>query len=149
MYNLNGGKACWNLDPGNAAGIAIPIFQRYTWRSGFYHVQSSLDYGEPRELAFPRQIYADGDTRAIYARAWRAYLQDRYDGDTKVMTCKVDLAGLRVDAGLLRNFYWYEGALWVLNKIKNYSMTTHAPTDCEFVQVQDKDNYTNGQNFSI
>ena len=148
MYNITGGKACWDLDPGDAAGIDIPIFQRYLWRSGNYHVKSSLDYGEPRELAFPRQIYADGDTRAIYARAWRAYLQDRYDGDTKVMSCKVDLAGLRVDAGLLRNFYWYEGALWVLNKIKNHSMTTRSLTDCEFVQVQDKDNYTNGQNFT-
>ena len=149
MYNITGGKACWNLDPGNPAGLTIPSFQRYTWRSGWYHVRSSLDYGEPREMATLRQIYSDGDTRALYARAWRSYLTDRYDGDTKVMTCKVDLAGLRVDAGLLRNFYWYEGALWVLNKIKNYSMTTHAPTDCEFVQVQDKDNYTNGQNFSI
>jgi hypothetical protein len=146
MHNITGGKGCWDLTPGDAAGLEIPIFQRYTFKNGNYHVDESLDYGVPAALAFPRQIYSDNDG-TLYARGWRAYLHDRYDGDTKVMTCKVDLAGLRVDGDLLRNFYWYEGALWTLNKISNYAMTTHAPTQCEFVQVQDKDAYINGQNF--
>ena len=146
MHNITGGKGCWDLTPGSAAGLEIPIFQRYTFKAGNYHVDESLDYGVPAALAFPRQIYNDDDG-TLYARGWRAYLHDRYDGDTKVMTCKVDLAGLRVDGDLLRNFYWYEGALWTLNKISNYAMTTHAPTQCEFVQVQDPAAYTSGQNF--
>lgn len=146
MHNITGGKGCWDLTPGTAAGLEIPIFQRYTFKAGNYHVDESLDYGVPAALAFPRQIYNDDDG-TLYARGWRAYLHDRYDGDTKVMTCKVDLAGLRVDGDLLRNFYWYEGALWTLNKISNYAMTTHAPTQCEFVQVQDPAAYTSGQNF--
>ena len=63
------------------------------------------------------------------------------------MSAKVDLRGLNIGQGLLRRFYWFEGANWVLNKISNYSLTTFDLTDCEFIQVQDVDNYTNGQNF--
>ena len=64
------------------------------------------------------------------------------------MTCKVDLSGLQVGQDLLRKFYWYDGALWVLNEISNHSLTTYGPTECEFVQVRDKDNYLNGQYFN-
>ena len=47
-----------------------------------------------------------------------------------------------VDESLLRNFYWFDGALWALNRIIDYSLTTSGPTKCEFVKVQDKTNYT-------
>lgn len=145
MYAITGGKGCWNLDPG--PGVSVPSFQRYTWRSGNYHVDASLDYGEPRELAFPRQIYSDGNDRTIYGRCWRAYMRDRFGGDTKVMTCKVDLSGMMVGAALLRRFWWYDGAIWVINKISNYSVTTPGPVSCEFVQVIDPDAYVDGQKF--
>ena len=145
MYAVTGGKGCWNLDPG--PGIFVPSFQRYTWRAGGYHVDASLDYGEPRELAFPMQVYSDGNDRTIYGRCWRSYLRDRFGGDTKVMTCKVDLAGMMVGASMLRRFWWYEGALWTLNKINNYSVTTPGPVSCEFVQVMDRSAYVDGQNF--
>ena len=72
---------------------------------------------------------------------------DRYDVNTKVMKCRVDLSGHQVGQNLLRKFYWYEGSLWVLNRITNYSLTTYDPVECEFVQVQDKDNYLNGQTY--
>lgn len=148
MYAITGGKACWDLDPGSSLGISIPSFQRFVWSGGGYVEASGLEFGAPRELSFPRQTISNGDDRMIYGRSWRSYLQDRYNRDTKVMTCKVDLAGLPVGQQLLRCFWWYEGALWVLNKISNYSVTTAHLTECEFVQVQDKDAYVNGQNFA-
>ena len=37
------------------------------------------------------------------------------------------------------------GSIWVLNKITNHSLTGFATTECEFVQVQDTDNYLIGQ----
>ena len=147
MVNLTGGKGCWDIGPGSASGIFVPSFQRIAWRSGGYHANSSMDFGDPFEFAFYGETIEYGDDISLYARAWKSYLHDRYDGDTKVMTCKVDLAGLHVDASLLRNFYYFENALWVLNKISNYAITEHAPVQCEFVQVQDKDNYVDGQNF--
>ena len=67
---------------------------------------------------------------------------DRFDRDTKVLTAQVDLSGLEVGGALLRRFYRWGGCLWSLNKIINYSLTTDDLTECEFVQVKDKSNYT-------
>jgi hypothetical protein len=63
------------------------------------------------------------------------------------MTCRVDFSGMQVGQDLLRKFYWYDNSLWVLNAIRNYSLTTYDPVECEFVQVQDKSNYLNGQTY--
>ena len=70
---------------------------------------------------------------------------DRYDENNKRVTLRVDLSGLQVGQNLLRRFWWWQGSLWVLNKISNYSLTTFDPAECEFIQVRDKDNYLNGQ----
>lgn len=145
MSVVNGGKPCWILDAGE--GVDIPIFSRYgyDWRFEDYVMIESLDFGVPRQLDIPGMVYDPSAT--IYARAWRQYLSDRYDVNTKVLTCHVDFSGIRVNQELLRKFYWYDNSMWVLNKIKNYSLTTFDPVECEFVQVQDKSNYLNGQTF--
>ena len=145
MSVVNDGKPCWILDDGD--GVLLPIFSRYRyqWRWDNYVMIESLDFGVPRQLDIPGIVYDPSVT--IYAKAWRQYLSDRYDMNTKVMTCRVDFSGMMVNQELLRKFYWYDNTLWVLNKIKNYSLTTFDPVECEFVQVQDKSNYLNGQSF--
>lgn len=145
MAVVNDGKPCWILDGGD--GVLLPIFSGYRLQFQNPHMvmQQSLDFGVPRQLDIPGIVY-DPDT-TIYARAWRAYMSDRYDVNTKVMTCRVDFSGIRVDQALLRKFYWYDNSIWVLNAIRNYSLTTYDPVECEFVQVQDKDNYLNGQTY--
>ena len=145
MSVVNDGKPCWILDDGD--GVLLPIFSRYNyqWRWDNYVMVQSLDFGIPRQLDIPGIVYDPSIT--LYARAWRQYLSDRYNVNTKVMTCRVDFSGIRVTQELLRKFYWYDNTLWVLNKIKNYSLTTFDPVECEFVQVQDKSNYLNGQSF--
>lgn len=145
MSVVNDGKPCWILDDGE--GVLLPIFSRYRyqWRWDNYVMIQSLDFGAPRQLDIPGIVYDPSVT--IYAKAWRQYLSDRYDVNTKVMTCRVDFSGMMVNQELLRKFYWYDNTLWVLNKIKNYSLTTFDPVECEFVQVQDKSNYLNGQSF--
>lgn len=142
MDVLNDGVPCWILDPGDPKGVRIPIFSRYTFGDG-WNIDRSLDFGVPRELDIPGVKYDAAAT--VYARCWRKYLADRYDVDTKIMKCKVDFRGMQVNAELLRKFYWFDNSLWVLNAINNYSMTTYDPVECEFIQVQDKDNYLNGQ----
>ena len=61
------------------------------------------------------------------------------------MKCKVNLSGMQVGQDLMRDFYWYDNTIWMLNKIENYSMTTDDLTECEFVKVKDIKNYTEGQ----
>ena len=145
MSVVNDGKPCWILDEGD--DVDLPIFSRYrsAFRNGKQVMTHSLDFGVPRQLDIPGIVYNGNLT--IYERAWKKYLTDRYDVNTKVMTCRVDFSGIKVSQELLRKFYWYENSLWVLNKITNYSLTTYDPVECEFVQVQDKDNYLNGQTY--
>lgn len=141
MGQLNDGEPCWMLNGGDAVN-GIPLFGRYIQAGG--NITYSLDFGTPVELDIPNVTVADGST--IYDKAWMAYIADRYDLDTKVVTCKVNLSGIRVDAGLLRNFYYFGQSWWVMNAIKNYDATKDNPiVECEFVKVKNKDNYTKGQ----
>lgn len=145
MDLLNNGKPCWYLLPGSYdGGPWVPIFQRYDISTNA--ITQSLDFGVPRDIKIPELTYPESAT--IYARRWKAYFRDRYDVSTKVMRCWVQFDGMQVGQELLRKFYWYRGVLWTLNKISGYSLNSYEPTECEFVQVQDKDNYLNGQNFS-
>ncbi len=145
MDALNDGTPCWLLDPGTADGVRVPIFQRYgLYGAGGYSVRWGYDFGIPAENLLNATYSADFPC-TIYIRCWKKYMEDRYSRDTKVMKCKADLSGLQVGQDLLRKFYWYDGSLWVLNKIVNHSLTTYGPTECEFVQVRDKNNYLNGQ----
>lgn len=141
MDALNGGTPCWRLQPGSPAGISVPVFS--TVRLAGSTVDLSLDLGAPREIGIPGVDY-DEDA-PIYARRWRAYLRDRYDDDTKVMRCRADLAGLKVDGHLLRKFAWFDGCIWAINAIGNYSLSTFDTAEVEFVQIRDTDNYTQGQ----
>lgn len=136
MGLLNDGELCWILEGSSVfslEGETIPIFNR----TG---LSLSLDMGVPLELDNP-----DADTEAvqnsIYSQYWRDYLGDRYDTNSRVCECYVDLRGLQVGNALFRNFYYFDNAVWVLNKIANYSMTTEGSTLCEFVKVQDIKNY--------
>ena len=110
-------------------------------------VNVSLDFGIPAEIDIPGITHPSGTT--VYDRGWAKYLADRYNVDTKVVKCNVDWRGIQVGEHLLRNFYYFDGAIWVLNKITNHDITGYGTTQCEFVKVQSKTNYTYGQNYDI
>lgn len=137
------GKPCWLLDPGDPDGISIPSYGRYEFAAGGWSIFYSLDFGIPSELGIPDVKFRDN--ASVYDRLWRSYLHDRFNVNTKVMRCRVDLSGLRVGQDLLRRFWWYGNSLWVLNSISNYSLTTWDTAECEFIQVQDTEAYTDGQ----
>lgn len=137
------GKPCWLLDPGDPDGISIPSYGRYEFAAGGWSIFYSLDFGIPSELGIPDVKF--WDNASVYDRLWRSYLHDRFNVNTKVMRCRVDLSGLRVGQDLLRRFWWYGNSLWVLNSISNYSLTTWDTAECEFIQVQDTEAYTDGQ----
>lgn len=151
MYYLNGDKPCWIAAWNDeVAGVyevrsTIPAFRPFNLDYYGTPLTPWLCFGVPAELYDPIIDQWD-ENNTLYAWYWRSYLRDLLDQDTKVMKCRVDLRGLKVGPDLLRRFFWYDGVLWALNKITNYSLTTWDPAECEFVQVQDMANYTDGQN---
>ena len=142
MLAMNGNTPCWipNLCDLDASThiLEMPHFSRYIWSGSTINLQ--LDWGDPMELQIPG--VSVGVNSNIFDGFWGKYIADRYDDDSAVVVCYVDLRGMKVDESLLRNFYWFDGALWALNRIIDYSLTTSGPTKCEFVKVQDKTNYT-------
>ena len=146
MMELNDNTPCWLLDyqlvDPTCKVTYLPMFSRYMWSNyGGSIITKSLDFGTPAEVDIPGVVFHVDSS--IYAQYWSKYITDRYDNDSKVMTCKVNLSGMQVDESLFQSFYYYDGALWALNKIINHSLTTWDETECEFVKVQDKSNYLN------
>ena len=144
MSDLNDNVPCWRGTYAGGVYRALeyyPLFGRYIYAGA--NIVRSLDFGMPAEIDIPGVNFAAG--AGIYERFWRRFLSDRYDDDACVMECSIDLSGMQVDADLLRRFYYYDGAIWSLNAIKNHSLTTFDPTKCELVKVIDIQNYTNGQ----
>lgn len=140
MYYLNGGP-CWELSEGIAASD-MPIFGRH-WMNGNEIVQT-MDFGIPAEIDIPN--LSVNPEAAIYARYWKNYIEDMYNVDTRICSAYVDFRGIQVGDDLLRKFFFFDGAIWRLNGISNYSLTTVGTTQCEFVKVMDRAAYTNGQN---
>lgn len=132
---LNAGVPCWDMRDSYGERVAsMPHFSRHRGTD-------SLEFGSPLEIGEILPSYPSG---TVYERFWKDYIKDRYDKDTTVVRCKVDLKGFQVGQELLRNFFWFDNSLWVLNRISDYSLTTYDNATCEFVRVQDKDAYLSG-----
>lgn len=139
MYDLNGGP-CWELSNGIAASD-MPIFGRH-WLNGNEIVQT-MDFGIPAEIDIPN--LSVNSEAAIYTRYWQNYIEDMYNVDTRICSAYVDFRGIQVSDEMLRKFFFFDGAIWRLNGISNYSLTTVGTTQCEFVKVMDMKAYTEGQ----
>lgn len=137
MVTLNNDSPCWNLTGDETALTSLPSFRRYMTADDGVTIEASFEWGNPLARGVPGLL----GNKTIYEKWWRKYLTDLYDDDTRVMRCKVNLRGLAVTQSLLRRFFWYDGAIWRLNKIENHSLTTWDDTECEFVKVQDINNY--------
>ena len=138
-YTINDGEVA-------SEKLHMPRFRRFmTGGSSPMVATHALDMAVPSEIDQP-QITVAAD-KAVYARGWANYIADKMNVDTKVLTCKVNLHGLQVGQDLLRKFYHFGGSVWVLNQIKNYVIGGDGLTECEFIKVKDKTNYTNGQTY--
>lgn len=137
MTLLNQGTPCWNLTGTEDYVQSLPSFRRNILAEDGKTIKASWEWGVP----FARAVPGIEGSSTIYDNWWKRYLQDIYDDDTKKITCKVDLKGLFVNQTLLRRMFWYNNTIWRLNKIVNYSLTTWDDTECEFIKVQDINNY--------
>lgn len=161
MTLYNDGAPCWllgqwtiaankryTINDGSVAAekLYLPRFRRImTGASSPMVASHSLDMAVPQEIDQPAITVNVGT--AVFRRGWRNYILDQMNADTKVVTCKVDLRGFQVGADLLRNFYYFDGCVWVLNAIRNYIVGGDGLTECEFIKVNIKASYTIGQNY--
>lgn len=148
MYLGNSENPCWILQaadafaPSPASSLRAPHFGRFLFADYTRaRITACVEFGMPSEVDIPGVAIAPEID--VYALFWARYMSDRYSPGTKVMTCYVYTGGIRFDADALRRFYWIDGAVWALNKIQNYDLNGDGICKCEFVQVQDMQNYVN------
>jgi hypothetical protein len=145
---LNDGAPCWLFATGgrSATGNSLtiklnemPVFERYLTDVNGTTVKKSLDFGTAQELYVPK--YSITEDVNIYSNFWKTYLEDLYDVNTKILTVYMRLKD-KVGYDLLRQFYWFENAIWRINKISDWNIGLEETVKVEFVKVQDLDNYT-------
>lgn len=149
MGILNEGTPCWIATGGeyDAAGNRIAISATtlpYYTRDLFNgyrqegYVSHSWNFGMPMATFSPNTYNTIGDN--IYNFYWKSYINDMYDQDTKKLTCYVRIDN-RPDSGWLRKWYVFDNCIWRLNEIKDWNAGDWGTTQCEFIRVQDIDNY--------
>jgi len=147
MFSLNNNSPCWiytvsSADTGGNT-IALPVssmprFSRYVADEDTNVIQWSLDFGEPRELYIP--TYATRPESTIYYNFWKNYIEDLYDVNNKIVDAYVFLE-FKPNESLLRDFYFFDNAIWRINKISDWNLIKEGTTKVQFVKVKDSINY--------
>ena len=150
FVKLNDGEPCWiwtynwQLATDTIIGGKpfygdgyLPNFSRYITNENGW-ITHSWDFGTPKALYVPD--YSIDDTSNLYNQYWKPYVRDMYDANTRVVECKV-LLKERVIGEWLQRFYYWDGSYWILNKVIDYDVTSNGTTKCEFVRVNDIQNY--------
>ncbi len=144
---LNEGTPCWlfsNVEVVNNKRICyhlteLPVFERYLTGNGSGTVMKSLDFGSAQELYIPNYNLTD-DTN-IYHDYWRTYMTDLFDVNTRQMNCHMRVLG-QPNQDWFRRFYWFDNAIWTLNKLTDWNPASIDTCKAEFIKVQDIDDYS-------
>lgn len=151
MVILNDGAPCWILTKSeyNADGEQIarklnyfPMFTRdlILFGQNYGNIVHSWNFGHPQQVYSPDTYTTEGDS--IYDVAWKNYIRDLYDVNTRKLTCYVRAEmDNRPWPWWLRRFYWFENSIWRLNEIKDLNVGSFDTTKMEFIKVQDMNNY--------
>ena len=135
-YSLNGQVGAQKIA---YALTSLPKFQRNIVGYGGI-ITHSLSIGEPR-TTYVRDTFVNKDM-SIYGKCWKKFMTDLYDVNNRRLTCSVRFPE-RPNGMMLRRFYWFDNAIWRLNTLTDWNISSYAPTKCEFVKVMDIDNYRN------
>ncbi len=119
----------------------LPQFTRYCFNNNV--ITDSFDFGQPKENYIPNVYYDESST--LYERFWKNYLFDKYDVNTKLLTCYVNLTDMVVTNEFARNLFYFNNAYWVIHSIENYLPNNYQTTKVQFVKVNNITNYSNGQ----
>lgn len=148
MATLCDGNPCWILSTmtedaaGNTIAIprySIPFFSRDIYENGVSgKIIHSWNFGHPMVTYVPYTFSTDFD--CIYDKCWKDYLTDLYDVNTKSVECSVRLRG-KPNPAMLRKWYWFDNAIWRINRIIDWNIGSYEPTRVEFIKVQDVENY--------
>jgi len=146
--SVNGGKFCWleNYLTDTFHFNRLMMTVSYTPEFTTHYDNYSWDIGYPRisYAGDTTTTYPSGST--VYSRFWEEYISEIYNVKNKILTCYVKLSWLDILNFSFKNFVIINGVLYHPNKLLNVNPLSDDPVQIEFIQVQNIDAYTNGQN---
>lgn len=135
-YNKNGDRIAYKYNE-------LPHFTRYKIRQE-NEISESFDFGVPKEIFIPNVTY--NETETLYNRYWDNYINDIYDVNTRKVVCNVNFDDTEINQDMLKNFYFFNGSYWIINKIENRISTLNKYlAKVEFIKVNEINNYKNAQ----
>ena len=136
----NNVRICWHIN-------RLPYFTRdivaVNQMTG--PIIHSWNFGHTKITFSPEVYTTEGD--CIYDVFWKKYIRDLYDVNGRKLSCYVRLED-RPNGEAMRKFYWFDNSIWRLNEVKDWNVFGFDSTLCEFVKVQDMDNYKLDQVYS-
>lgn len=131
-------------------GAEVTANRMYLQTTPFYpspdNVKCSLDFAVSQEQYFSQRI---PQAASIYDRFWKAYLEDRYSVQTKVMACYIYMNDADYNRFTFSNFVHLKGRVWAVNRVIDYSPLDNEPTRVELVSVNDLEAYKEGQKLNF
>lgn len=100
---------------------------------------TSWNFGVPTYKFTPESNEEQQDL-TIYNHWWKKWTEDQYSMEAKKIECNVFLPNVNMNE-LFQQFYKFDDCLWILNKVTDWTVENNKPTKCEFIAVQDKNNY--------
>lgn len=150
MYSLNDGTPLylWSTSEKDEDGnkichrrYVLPQFTRYDIEFG--NIANSFDFGVPYETYITANYPEDA---TLYNKFWQRFYQDHFNENTRKVTAYVKFDDVMLGNHSLSNFYYFNNCYWLLNKIVDYDIANPAKkVKCEFIKVNNTNNYTNGQ----
>lgn len=136
-WQITHNEYCWHMVGNYITNCnKLPAISTYS-RDGRY----SIFFNAPKELYFKRPMLNYSNARHIYQGFWEEYLNDRYSVQTKVLSTYLYLTADDWQRFKFNKFVLIDNILYMVNKIKDFDLTTDRSTKVELVQVNDRANY--------
>lgn len=170
MFELNG-QACYLDAKGDQTGypsknaeekvtlfrkpLYVPYFSQYLLDKQFTYINSSVLYKQIKATLSTSLIKPEYTTltnidlsecRFIFEQFHKQLLDDWFNKENKSVECKVQFTEYSKLSDLMRNFYYFDGCLWRLNKITDLDIIETKTCKCEFIKIIDKLRYGSRNN---
>ena len=91
-----------------------------------------INFGAPIEVFYTTQNYTNNN---LFNKYWKKFIQEISDINSKIFTGYFYLTPLDIAKLDFKNFYYFEGEYWRLNRIFDYNPNQMSVTKCEFIKL--------------
>lgn len=153
MGELN--KYCYSQGNGSDNSIEVfryPVLSNMLLKTDTSSMLPLKTYVYSNLFEIPKKLYTLGNpfnvkskiqiiNKSLYNRFFQKYFDERYNIQTKVVTCYVNLTNIDYMNFSFNHFVTIENQLYMVNKIYDYDITSPDTTKVDLIKVNDINSY--------